>query len=374
MRKRHKTLRFKLTAFTIAVFLLICLLLTAVSILSSGILTSAAGTIAATPITQAQPTDPNLPVQSVLLATAQRNFNLLAIGTMVLLAFAGSSCIYLIVRRELKPLEELAHQVSDLNVDNLDTPIQVQVTGDEVEQLATALDGMTHRVSDAYMVQKNFSANAAHELRTPLTVMQTQLDVFGLKNDRSREEYEKLFDSLHGNTERLSKLVADLLSFTNEQEVDLSHKVDLRGLIEDILFECEEKAGKKNVRLSVVGEGAVYGSDSLLQRAFYNLISNSIRYNVEGGSVCVTISDWKVSIADTGVGIPDEDKPNVFNSFFCVDKSRSRELGGSGLGLAITKNIIEKHGGYLYVTDNKHRGSIFVVGFDRERLYELHTQ
>ena len=373
MKKKHKTLRFKLTALTISIFLLICVLLTAVSIASSGMLTSAAGLTPALPTTGAMPTEPGANVQSQTLAQAQRNFNLIAIGAMILLAVAGSGCIYLTVRRELHPLEELARQVSGLDADNLDASIHVKVTGDEVEQLAVALDDMTRRVSDAYTVQKNFSANAAHELRTPLTVMQTQLDVFAMKKDRSREEYEKLFDVLRANTDRFSGLVSDLSSFTNEQAVDMSKQVDLRGLMEEIVFELEGKSREKKLTVTIAGDGAVYGSDSLLQRAFYNLVSNAIRYNVEGGSVCITLSDKQVSIADTGIGIPDDAKPNVFNSFFCVDKSRSRELGGSGLGLAIAKNIMEKHGGYIYVTDNQPKGSVFVAGFDKEGLHEIHT-
>lgn len=366
MKKKHRTLRFKLTALTISIFLLICVLLTAVSIVSSGMLTSAVELMPALPTTEAIPIEPGAEsqLQSQAIVQAQRNFNLIAIGAMILLAVAGSGCIYSIVRRELHPLEELARQVSDLDADNLDSSIHVKVTGDEIEQLATALDEMTHRVNDAYTVQKNFSANAAHELRTPLTVMQTQLDVFAMKKDRSREESEKLFDVLRSNTDRFSSLVGDLSSFTNEQTVDMTKQVDLRGLMEDIVFELESKSREKNLTVAIAGEGTVYGSDSLLQRAFYNLVSNAIRYNVDGGSISIVLSDKQVSIADTGIGIPDDAKPNVFNSFFCVDKSRSRELGGSGLGLAITKNIIEKHGGYIYVTDNQPKGSVFVVGFD----------
>ena len=219
-------------------------------------------------------------------------------------------------------------------------------------------------VVQPYQVQKNFSANAAHELRTPLAAIQTQLDVFQMKPDRNPEEYTNLLQSIGESTERLSNLVKDLLTFTNEQGIGKKEPVELRPLLEETVFELEEYAATKQIEITISGQGTVLGDDSLLQRAFFNLLSNAIRYNVDCGSIFIEITDAQVTIADTGIGIPDEAKSHIFDTFFSVDKSRSRELGGSGLGLAIVKSIIEKHNGYIYVKNNQPQGSIFIVGFN----------
>ena len=184
--------------------------------------------------------------------------------------------------------------------------------------------------------------------------------------NRNAAEYTALLKSIGESTDRLSNLVKDLLAFTNEQEIENKAPVALRPLLEEIVFELEESAAARRIAITISGEGTVLGDDGLLQRVFYNLISNAIRYNVDGGSVSIDVTDDKVIVADTGAGIPNEAKPHIFDAFFCVDKSRSRELGGSGLGLAIVKHIIEKHAGSIYVEDNHPHGSAFVVVFDRD--------
>ena len=303
--------------------------------------------------------------QDAITKAATTKFHFTTIYAMIVLIGVGSVLTYIYASKTLKPLEQLTETANHININNLDENIPLPNTGDEVERLTKSFNDMTTKLNASYQVQKNFSANAAHELRTPLATIQTQLDVFELKTDRNPTEYTALIKSVSQSTERLSNLVNDLLSFTNEQDVDMTKSVDLHGLIEEIIFELEENAKAKNIKIILEGEGEIFGSDGLLQRAFYNLISNAIRYNVDGGNIAITISNKKVTVADTGVGIPEEAKPNIFNTFFCVDKSRSRELGGSGLGLAIVKNIIEKHGGSIYVEDNKPQGSIFIVMFEK---------
>ena len=366
---RKFPLKIKLTITSVIILTAICICLTISSIFAADILTEAIGTLPAAVTDNmdfASGSDSSSYASDSV--AAQREFRTTAVFTMIGLVVLGSVLTYLFASKTLKPLEKLTQTVNNINVNNLGKNIPIPHTGDEVDRLAQSFNDMTTKLNASYQVQKNFSANAAHELRTPLASIQTQLDVFALKKDRGINEYESLFQSIGKSTERLTNLVNDLLSFTNDQEVDLSKSVDLRGMIEEIIFELEEKAESKNVYISLVGKGAVCGSDRLLQRVFFNLISNAIRYNVDGGSVEVAISDHKVTVADTGIGIPDEAKPNVFNTFFCVDKSRSRELGGSGLGLAIVKNIIEKHGGFVYVTDNMPQGSIFVVSFEKPSI------
>ena len=192
-----------------------------------------------------------------------------------------------------------------------------------------------------------------------------------MKPNRDQQEYAALLQSIGESTERLSNLVRDLLAFTNDQRIDKKEPVALRDLLEEIAFELEDDAAARQIGIKISGEGTVYGDDGLLQRAFYNLIANAIRYNVDGGDISIEAADNKVIVADTGVGIPDDAKAHIFDTFFCVDKSRSRELGGSGLGLAIAKNIIDKHGGQIRIEDNQPQGSVFIVEFDSAFETEL---
>lgn len=378
--KRIIPLKYKLTIISAVILTTMCIIFAASSIFSAYTLVDSVRTVPAQSIADAAPVDPAAaevdampidPTTAKKLAApasaALGQFRGTTIWVMACLIVFGSALTYVFAAKTLKPLEQLTDTVNNININNLDEKIPIPGTGDEVDRLTESFNDMTTKLDQAYQVQKNFSANAAHELRTPLALIQTQVDVFQMREDRSLTEYTALLSSISESTDRLSHLVNDLLSFTNNQDVDMTRQVNLRELLEETAFELEESAAAKQIQITISGEGTVSGSDSLLQRAFFNLISNAIRYNVDGGSIMVQISGKRVTVADTGIGIPDEAKPNIFNTFFCVDKSRSRELGGSGLGLAIVKNIIEKHNGYIYVKDNDPQGSVFVVGFDREK-------
>ncbi|MEG0156044.1 MAG: ATP-binding protein [Anaerovoracaceae bacterium] len=353
------TLKVKLTITSVIILTLMCLILTLTAIYAANLLTEAVDTAPAQISGDVVVPQPS----SELSRAATTNFRFTVIYTMLALIGIGTILTYLFARKTLKPLEQLTKTADQINIHCLEENIPLPNTGDEVERLTQSFNDMTTKLHASYQVQKNFSANAAHELRTPLAAIQTQLEVFNLKTDRNADEYAALIQRVGKSTERLSMLVNDLLRFTNHQTVDRSKPVDLYDLFTEIIFELEDKARAKNVELLLSGTGTVYGDDGLLQRAFYNLVSNAIGYNVEGGKVIITISSHEIHISDTGIGIPDEAKANIFNTFFCVDKSRSRQLGGSGLGLAIVKNIIEKHDGYLYVKDNHPQGSIFIIGF-----------
>lgn len=367
--KRKIPLKFKLTITSVLILTAMCIIFAVSSIFSANTLVEATTTVPAQLTGDATPVNPAVSeTVTTPPATALGQFRGTTIWVMACLIVFGSALTYVFATKTLKPLEKLTDTVNNININNLDEKIPIPGTGDEVDRLTKSFNDMTTKLNLAYQVQKNFSANAAHELRTPLALIQTQVDVFQMREDRSLTEYTALLSSISESTDRLSHLVNDLLSFTNEQEIDMAEQVNLRELIEETAFELEETAEAKQVQIIISGESTVPGSDSLLQRAFYNLISNAIRYNVDGGRIMVQISEKRVTVADTGIGIPDEAKPNIFNTFFCVDKSRSRELGGSGLGLAIVKNIIEKHNGYIYVKDNQPQGSVFVVGFDRDEL------
>lgn len=365
--KRNIPLKLKLTAISVCILTVMCAVFAFSTIFSASELVSASITVPAMTVEEAMPAIPMEP--SVELSAtgteAIRQFRGTTLIVMLCLVAFGSVLTYLLASRTLRPLENLTARVQNIDIHSLDKGVPIPNTRDEVSRLAQAFQDMTEKLSRSYQVQKRFSANAAHELRTPLAAIQAQLDVFQMKPDRSAEEYTALLQSVGESTERLSNLVKDLLAFTNEQRIDKKSPVELRELLEEIVFELEECAASRQIEIRISGEGTIPGDDSLLQRAFYNLISNAIRYNVEGGTVTIQVTGSQVIVADTGVGIPEEAKPYIFDTFFCVDKSRSRELGGSGLGLAIVKNIIEKHNGSIYVRDNQPRGSVFVVDFDR---------
>ena len=360
--KRSIPLKLKLTTISVCILTVMCVAFAISTIYSTNGLVQATITTPAISVDESMPAITSEP--SVAVTEALWQFR----GTTVLVMFCliaiGSALTYLVASRTLKPLEDLTERVQHIDIHNLDEGVSIPQTKDEVAKLAQAFQNMTEKLNLSYQVQKNFSANAAHELRTPLAAIQTQLDVFQMKLDRNPEEYTNLLQSIGESTERLSNLVKDLLTFTNEQGIGKKEPVELRPLLEETVFELEEYAATKQIEITISGQGTVLGDDSLLQRAFFNLISNAIRYNVDCGSIFIEITDAQVTIADTGIGIPDEAKSHIFDTFFCVDKSRSRELGGSGLGLAIVKSIIEKHNGYIYVKNNQPQGSIFIVGFN----------
>lgn len=299
---------------------------------------------------------------------AAKTFRINNITVMLVLVVIGSYMTYYYSSKALKPLEKLNEEMNKINVNNLKVNLQVQNTGDEVDQLTKTFNTMTSKLHDSYMLQKNFSANAAHELRTPLSVMQTKIDVFKMK-ERSMEEYEEFLATIEESTARLGDIVKDLLDFTNEQIVDMSESVNLREVIEEVIYELEDLAIKNKITISLAGDDAVTnGNDVLLQQAVYNLVENAIKYNNKNGRVEIEILKKKeqviLKISDTGIGIPDEMKENIFHPLFRVEESRNREIAGSGLGLAIVKNIIEKHGGIIKVENNIPQGTCFEVIFE----------
>lgn len=367
MAKKKRTLRFKLTLVSITVLVSMCIVLTAISISSSKTLTYAVETYPSAPEGTVWESTELTDTISDPLMLAEQNFRFVSICSMFVIAITGSAIIYFMVKKELSPLEELTLQISHLDVNTLANQIQISSTGDEIEQVSSAISSLAVRVNDAYLMQKNFSSNAAHELRTPLTVIQNKIEVFRLKKERSYLECEELLDVLYKNTGWLSSLVIELLELTNQEKIDMSQTIDLRELTEEIILELEPLAYQSGVHFSIEGAAKIHGNDSLIQRMVFNLMQNAVKYNVTNGAVCVHIAQGVegvvFSVADTGMGIPEEMKKQIFEPLFRVDKSRSRELGGFGLGLAIAKVIVERHRGTICAEDNMPQGTIFIVRF-----------
>lgn len=298
---------------------------------------------------------------------AEKTYKVVSLGYMVLFIAIGGGLIYFSINRALKPLSKLSTQIKNKSIENLSDEVYVSEREDEIHDLAISFNDMTQKVNEAFLMQKRFSNNAAHELRTPLTIMRTKLDVFKKRKNPNSAEYDKLIQSMNSQVVRLSDIVNSLLSLTNMEDMNLQQKINLREMMQTIYNDLYCIAEKKGVKISIIGkEEVIQGNYDLIYRAFYNLVENSIKYNNENGEVYIEIkNENEIIIKDTGIGIPDNMKENIFEPFFTVDKSRSRKLGGAGIGLSIVKSILDKHNGEIIVSDNKGSGSIFIIKFKK---------
>ncbi|MEG1271518.1 MAG: HAMP domain-containing sensor histidine kinase, partial [Ruthenibacterium sp.] len=354
---------------TVCVLTVMCLVLTAISLSASRMVTQALPTTPAqTRSDSGEISVPAIELQpSVAGVKAQQTFNFINIFSMLFVIATGGAFVFFFVKHALAPLETLSKQVQTLDADTLATPLVAAASGDEIEQLSHAISDMALRVGDAYLMQKNFSANAAHELRTPLAAMQAKIDVFNMTAAHSAAEYQSLIDTLSHHTERLSTLVLELLELTGQAEIDASQTVNLRVLAEESAMDLAPLAQEQGIQIYIEGDASITGNDDLLQRAIFNLMQNAVKYNVRGGSVTVRLykQDARVHlvVADTGIGIPDAMKETVFELFFRVEKSRSRTMGGNGLGLSIVKQIVLQHHGAIMVKDNTPQGTCMEVLF-----------
>ncbi len=295
------------------------------------------------------------------------SFGRKSIGYMVLAILLGSGLTYYATGKAMKPLKELTENVQGITIDTLSQPITVNDNSAELMELSASFNDMAHRLDHAYMLQKRFSADAAHELRTPLAVLQTKIDVFQKGNSHTKEEYDALISTLQKQILRLKHLSQSLLEMTVVEDRSEWAEIELKELIEDVMLELTPVAQKKHIALKLKCEDCpVRGNVDQLYRVFYNLIENGIKYNRENGAVTITAQKTRehktqVMISDTGVGIPDHMKPHIFEPFYRVDKSRSRQMGGAGLGLAMVESLVKQHNGTIRVSDSPDGGTCFTV-------------
>ncbi len=308
--------------------------------------------------------DPLAPTKSS--STARKNFLYESILYVIAVVVIGAVLTYYLSGKALKPLHELNNQMKNLTVHNLSENLEIPQSKDEIAELTYSFNVMSNKLDEAFSMQKRFSESAAHELRTPLTVLKTKVEVFKKKKSHTREEYDSLLNVISTHTDRLSELVTDILNFTNMDAMEYNQKIEMNGLFEDIIEELSIPAKERHITIWLEGtKQYVIGNTNLLHRAFFNLVENGIKYNHVNGSVKINVDcvngHTRVTIADTGIGIPKEMRVLIFEPFFRVDKSRSRQMGGAGLGLTMVKNIIEKHGGQIRVLENRNGGSIFEI-------------
>ena len=283
------------------------------------------------------------------------------------LALLGGVATYFISGHALRPIRELSDKIEKVQAQNLaDSRIEENQVK-ELNQLSVSYNRMLERLSDAFEIQRQFTANAAHELRTPLALMQVQLDLYHSNSHPDNDaDTVQMIKMVTEQNDRLNKMVKTLLDMSELQTVGRDDEIILDALVDEVLEDLEPLAEGKNIRLiGKCKDITMVGSDILIYRLVYNLVENAIKYNHSGGQVTVT-ADRKekhvyLSVEDTGAGIPEELKERVFEPFFRVDKSRSRELGGVGLGLALVREIVRVHDGSITVKSNPSGGTIFEV-------------
>ena len=286
-----------------------------------------------------------------------------------LMALLGGVITYFISGHALKPLRVFSDKIEKVQAQNLaDSRIEENEVK-ELNQLSMSYNKMLGRLSDAFEAQRQFTANAAHELRTPLALMQVQLDTYNAcahpGNDEAAVETIKMMTE---QNERLGKMVKTLLDMSELQTVARDEVIALDALIEEVLTDLESLAARKNIRLVRECEPVTMtGRDILIYRLVYNLVENAVKYNIDGGQVTVTCREWDkhihIMVSDTGKGIPEELRSRIFEPFFRVDKSRSRELGGIGLGLALVNEIVRVHEGSIEIKGNRAGGTDFEIEF-----------
>lgn len=292
----------------------------------------------------------------------------------VLLALLGGVVTYFISGHALRPIREFSDKIEEVQAQNLSDSRIEENNVKELNQLGISYNKMLERLSEAFEIQRQFTANAAHELRTPLALMQVQLDLYNSAshpgNDADTLQTIKMVTE---QNDKLNRMVKTLLDMSELQTVGRDDKIILDAIVEEVLADLEPLAVEKNIKLIGKCEDAtMIGSDILIYRLVYNLVENAIKYNHPLGQVTVTAYQRNkhvyLSVEDTGSGIPKKLRERVFEPFFRVDKSRSRELGGVGLGLAFVREIVRVHDGSICIKSGKTGGTIFEVTFAQHSM------
>lgn len=278
---------------------------------------------------------------------------------------------YFVSGRALKPLRSFTSQVEQVQLNNLaDMRIDEDAIS-EFRQLSRSFNQMLERLNNAFSAQRQFTGNAAHELRTPLALMQAQLELFSAEHPDVRPETAEFLTLLREQTERLIQMTRTLLEMSNLRQVERNERIQLAPMIEEIFTDLAPISDKLGVTLTAEGDGIMTGSDALIYRLIFNLTENAVKYNRQGGSVRVSVTQelekLLLRVSDTGCGIPEVYQRSIFQPFFRVDKSRSREYGGAGLGLSLVWEIADLHGGSVWVEKSSEKGTTIAVGLPTQQ-------
>lgn len=366
------SLQFRLTLISVLLLLVCCLGLTAVLNRAAWNMADTIEAVTVTPAMTAEDGNASDAVPIVPIApsaTSRKARSLFLCQSwlyMLLIVAAGGLTTWFVTGKALRPLKELSREMENRTAETLSRELPVPESGDEVASLTRSFNDMSRKLGESFSAQKRFAQSAAHELRTPLTVLKAKVDVFSKRPVHTREEYDGLLQLISRQTNRMTDLVQDLLGLTNLHELPCNQQVPLFPLLTEVVQELTPLAAEHKVSLSLKGrEGSAAGNANLLHRVFANLAENAVKYNIPGGTVEISVDmerDYAViRVSDTGPGIPEEQKALIFEPFYRVDKSRSRQMGGAGLGLTTVKAIVDKHGGAITAEDAPGGGSVFTV-------------
>ena len=373
MNKR-RSLQWKLTVITAIIVILSCLAIS-YAISKSAIASMSKIENSAVAILPANPaTDTTCEVVQLQISTKdvisdmakgiQADFWKSSLLITIIITVASSSMMYFFIGYALKPLKNLGEQIEDIQAKNLKHLVLTDQSSIEIEQLTNAFNEMLERLSNTFAAQRQFSANAAHELRTPLAVMRTKLEVFEKNNNPNSADYQETVNMIRMQTSRLSHVIDILLEMTDLQSAQKQDHISLADMAEEVICDLTALADQNP------GTAEIIGNDTLVYRAIYNLVENAIKYNNTGGKVTVSIKEdseyASVIIRDNGPGIKQEDWQHIFEPFFRIDKSRSRDMGGAGLGLALVKEIARQHGGDVYVVQSSKNGTEIALKLRRK--------
>lgn len=302
---------------------------------------------------------------TIIVNGAQHSFGTTNWYITVAVTLLGGVLAYFVSGRALKPLKSFASQVENVQPDNLaDMKISEDVLP-EFKQFSKSFNGMLERLDDGFSAQRQFTGNAAHELRTPLALMQAQIELFSVEHSDIQHDTAELLKLLQEQTERMSQMTKTLLEMSELRTVPCNDVIELAPMFEEVFADLAPLAEKRGITLECDGDGTIIGSDTLIYRMLFNLTENAIRYNRPNESVraCVTERNGQIFIRvrDNGNGIPEQYRESIFQPFFRVDKSRSREYGGVGLGLALVREIALLHGGRVLAEESTENGTVMLV-------------
>ena len=284
----------------------------------------------------------------------------------IAVTIVSAAIAYFVSGQALKPLRKLSQQAEKIDQDSISDIRLNEDTVKEFRQLSVSVNLMLDRLSESFATQRQFSGNAAHELRTPLAIMQTKLELFAAEHKNMEGDTAELVRSQAEQLDRLSKLVHTLLEMSILSSAPRSDRIELAPLVEEIITDLTPLASQNDITMEQDCDNVVItGSDALIYRLVFNLIENAVKYNRRGGSVSVSVHKENnyvvVRVSDTGCGIPEEYRESIFQPFFRVDKSRSRQMGGVGLGLALVHEIVVLHGGSVRAEPGNKSGTVFIV-------------
>lgn len=302
---------------------------------------------------------------TIIVNGAQHSFGTTNWYITVAVTVLGGVLAYFVSGRALKPLKSFASQVENVQPDNLaDMKISEDVLP-EFKQFSKSFNGMLDRLDEGFSAQRQFTGNAAHELRTPLALMQAQIELFSVEHSDIQHDTAELLKLLQEQTERMSQMTKTLLEMSELRTVPCNDVIELAPMFEEVFADLAPLAEKRGISLECDGDGTIIGSDTLIYRMLFNLTENAIRYNRPNESVrvCVTERNGQIFIRvrDNGNGIPEKYRESVFQPFFRVDKSRSREYGGVGLGLSLVREIALLHGGRVLAEESTENGTVMLV-------------